>query len=422
MELWIILILSVIFSAFFSGMEIAFISSNKLIVELDKKKGLISGKIFSRFIRKPADFIAAMLIGNNIALVVYGIVISNLLSPHIRQLLPETLNVDAIELIIQTIISTLIILIIAEFLPKSVFRINPNYMMHVFAIPLFIIYYLLFPLIALASGASKLFWKANKITIAKKEHVFTRYDLDHYLKEFKHENIEEEKELDPNIQMFQNAIDFSNVRIRECMVPRPEICAVNVTESLKKLIELFIDSGFSKILVFKESIDNVIGYVHSFDVFKNPTSISEILRPVLIIPETMHASRLLTDFIEKNKNIAVVVDEFGGTSGVVTIEDVIEEIFGEIEDEYDTDDFVEKVISDREYIFSGRLEIDYLNEKYHLKIPVAEEYETLAGFVLHHYENIPQEKEIIEIDPFHFEIIKVSNTRIEQIQVTINEK
>lgn len=420
MDIWLIII-TLFLSAFFSGMEIAFISSNKLKIEVDKSKGMLSAKILSDFTKTPSKFIGALLLGNNIALVIYGIAMAKLLEPVIINVLPLHLSTEFVILIIQTIISTLIILFIAEFIPKALFRIYPNKILNFFAIPVKLFYMIFYPIIYVFIGFSEFVLKhLFRIKFAQEKYNFSPIDLDEYVKEFIPDN-DSESELNQEIQMFQNAIDFRNVKLRECMIPRTEIVALDENESIDVLKQNFINTGHSKILIYNESIDNIIGYTHSYEMFKNPSSIKSILKSVIIVPETMLANKVLSMMIQQHKSIAVVVDEFGGTSGMITMEDIIEEIFGEIEDEYDVEELIEKQINNNEYVFSARLEIDYLNEKYKLKLPESDDYETLAGLTLHHHEKIPQNGEQIIIRHFIFNILLASQTRIEQIHLKIKE-
>ena len=417
---WLIIILSLVLSAFFSGMEIAFVSSNKLRFELRRKQGLFPSGIIARFTKKPAEFIATMLIGNNIALVVYGIFMAIILEPVISRFVSSELLV----LLIQTIVSTLIILITAEFMPKTIFKSIPNTAMNVFALPVFIFYILLYPVTRLTIAISNLLLKSFfKVNVNGKpaNMVFGRVDLDDFFTEMK-QTAEPQEEIDHDMKMFQNALDFDKVKLRECMVPRTEIDAIEVNESIGNLKEIFINTGYSRVLVFEESIDNIIGYANSSGLFKNPQSIRSMLISIPIVPESMPANKLLAKFIEERKNIAVVVDEFGGTAGMVTLEDIVEEIFGEIEDEHDVPEYIDKKISDTEFVFSGRLEIDHINDKYQLSIPESDEYETIAGFILCHHQNIPKFNETIKINNLQFKILKVTHTKIEIVRLQILEE
>ncbi len=420
MDNWTIVFITLTFSAFFSGMEIAFVSSNRLKIEVDKSKGILSARILSKFNTIPSKFIGALLLGNNIALVIYGIAMAALLKPFINQSLPTAFNNETITLLLQTIIATLIVLFVAEFLPKVLFKLNSNKILNFFAIPIFVFFYIFYPFIYIYIGLSEFILKrfVKKIDFSKEDIVFNTIDLDHYFREFS-PDLTKHGEVQQEIQMFQNAIDFRNLKLRECMVPRTEIVALEENEDVAKLRDTFITSGHSKIPVFRESIDNIIGYTHSSDIFKQPKTIKAIARQIIVVPETMLANVVLSMFIQQNKSIAVVVDEFGGTSGIITMEDVIEEIFGEINDEFDIEDLIEKKISNNEYIFSARLEIDYLNEKYQLNLPVSESYETLAGFIINNYQSIPELNDTIQIKSYSFVIIEATKTRVEKVKLVI---
>jgi len=417
MPIIVIIIISVLFSAFFSGMEIAYISSNKLKIELHRKEGSFNSKIISFLSRYPGQYIVTMLIGNNIALVIYGIFMAILLEPLIHTLTEHDANI----LILQTIISTLIILFTAEFLPKTLFRINPNSFLIIFAIPVLIFFVIFYPVSKLTIYISNfILGTFFKVKIHEKQEniVFGKVDIDNLMSDKRAEQkIKKNNDLD--FRIFQNALDFSDVKLRECIVPRTEIIAVKNDSEIEDLQQKFIETGLSKILVFKESIDQIIGYIHMKDLFNNPDNIESNIIDVSIVPETMPANKLLEMFVKEKKNIAVVVDEFGGTSGIVTIEDILEEIFGEIEDEHDTSKLTEQKINEHEYIFSGRLEVDYLNEKYNFNLPKHDEYETLAGLILHFYESIPKPKERIIIKLFEFRVLKVSETRIELLNLKV---
>lgn len=417
---WGIVLITLLFSALCSGLEIAFISANKLKVEIDKNKGRFTNRIIAKFYQTPWKFISALLLGNNISLVIYGIYMSKILNPVFIELIPKEFHSETLLLTLQTIIATIIILITAEFLPKILFRINANYSLQLFALPAIIIYYLLYPVaFVFISTAEYIIGRIFKINLQKQTHVFTPIDIDNYINEFSVDRPQDNSEIQQELQMFQNAIDFRDIKLRECMIPRTEIIAIDSKSEINELLKIFIDTNLSKILVYDNSIDNIIGYVHSHDMLKRPNSIKQILKPIIIVPETMLANKLLPMFIEQQKSIAVVVDEFGGTSGMLTLEDVIEEIFGEIDDEFDIDELTEKVISEDEFEFSGRLEIDYLNDNYNLFIPVSEEYETLAGFIIHNYENIPKSGEIIQIDNFSFMILEATKTQIIKVKLKL---
>ncbi|HBS87495.1 MAG: hemolysin [Bacteroidetes bacterium GWF2_38_335] len=410
---YIIIVITLIFSAFFSGMEIAFLSANKLRIELDKNHGEFTSKIISIFVKNPARYIATLLFGNNIALVVYGLFMAIVLTPLVMKITDS----NAWILVLQTLISTIVIVITGEYLPKTIFRINPNLSLKIFALPVLFFYYLFYPISSFTIWFSNTFLKAitkGKYVSNPSKLVFGKVDLNFLVSEAQ-ESQGEDDSIENELKIFQNALDFSNIKVRECMIPRTEIIALDVNETVEKLRNKFIKTGLTKILIFKDSIDNIIGYVHSSELFKNPKSIRNMMIELAIVPESMPASKLLTLFIQSQKSVALVVDEFGGTSGMVTIEDIVEEIIGEIEDEFDVPDLEEKDLGDGCYIFAGRLEIDYLNEKYDLNLPESEEYETLAGLILFNTESIPQVNETIEIEGFTFKIEKVSETRIEKI-------
>jgi len=416
---WIVIIISLLLSAFFSGMEIAFVSSSRLKQELDLKRGILPAKILSSFYTHPSRFIGALLLGNNIALVVYGIAMTLVLEPFILHFLPVSMQSEFTLLLLQTILATLLILIVSEFIPKMLFRINPNTILKTFAVPVWLFYYLFYPVIFLYIGISE--WIIRlflRVDVSIYKYTFSAIDLNEYVQEL-HQEKQEDEPFVQEIQMMQNAIEFKNIKLRYCMIPRTEIVAIDISEEVRSLRKLFTETGHSKIMIYEDSIDNLLGYVHAYDMFKYPVNIQQVMRPAEIFPETMAASEVLSLFIKKHKSIAIVVDEFGGTSGMVTMEDIIEEIFGEIEDEYDTDEVVEKQLSETEFIFSARLEIDYLNEKYKLRLPESEEYETLAGFILHYHESIPLINEEIEISPCSFKILKASGNRLEEIKMKI---
>ena len=402
-------------------MEIAFISSNKLKIELDKGRGLLSGRILSSFTRDPSRLVGTLLLGNNIALVIYGIAMANALDPLFTRWLAGTSRPESLILLLQTITATLLILLFGEFMPKALFRLNANAILSAFAGFLRVLYYLLYPIVFLFSATSEFILRTFfRVKMSSNEKVFSPIDLDEYMREFAAPDKQEE-EVQQEIQMFQNVIDFRKVKVRECMVPRTEIISVEVTDTIEHLRNEFVRHGVSRIPVYEDSVDNIIGYVHSFEMFNSPSEIKTIIKPIIFVPETLLANVVMARFIKEHKNIAVVLDEFGGTSGLVTMEDVIEEIFGEIEDEFDEEDLIERKISDREYVFSARLEIDYLNEKYKLGLPESDEYETLAGFIINYHESIPDQGEAIDIQPFGIEILQASESRIELVKLRLKE-
>ena len=411
----IIIISTLLASAFFSGIEIAFISANRLKIELDKNQGLLSGKILAYFVKNSAKFISTLLLGNNIALVVYGIYMAIALEPFIQSFITQ----EAAVLLIQTVLSTLLVLITAEFLPKAIFRINPNRTLSLVSIFLVVIYIVLFIPTFITTVISKFFLKLFKIDVSATEQAFTKVDLDDYVRDV-NERMEDEAEMENEIQILQNALEFSSIKVRECMVPRTEILAMNINDSINDLKTKFIESGYSKVLIYRDNIDNIIGYVHSFELFKKPEKIKQILLPISIVPESNLIEDLLEQFTKQKRSIAVVVDEFGGTSGLITVEDIIEEIFGEIVDEHDDVGLVEKQIDNGSYLFSARQEIDYINEKYNLKIEESDEFTTLAGFVLNQLENIPKKGEKFNYNNYTIEISKVSDTKVDEILIKVN--
>ena len=408
------IIISLLFSAFFSGMEIAFVASNKLHIELMKKRGEFNSRILSYFLEKPSRFIATMLVGNNIALVVYGIEMAKILEPNIEK--HFTTN-DSFVLLGQTVISTLIVLVTAEFIPKMLFNINANRFVRLFAVPAGLCYFGLYFFVSLVVSLSNfVLKKVIRVKQLDQKRVFGRVDLQQYIEEHA-TAIKDKKQLDPEIQIFQNALDFSKVKARECMVPRNEIVAMDIDEDIKKLTNKFVETGFSKILIYRDNIDQIIGYTHSYELFKQPINIKSILLPVALVPETMTANEILNLFIKERKSIALVIDEFGGTSGLLTIEDIIEEIFGEIQDEHDLIDYEETKVSENEFVFSGRHEIDYLNEKYNLNLPESDDYETLSGLIVNHCESIPKPNEQIKVGSFVLQILKVAQARVETVKL-----
>ena len=418
MNPYLLILITIILSAFFSGMEIAFVSANKLRLELDKQSDPFSSKLLKFLTHNGGQYIATMLVGNNIALVVYGIAFAAVLEP----LLLNSIQSESVVLLLQTIISTFIILLFAEFLPKTLFRIFPNTLLNVFALPLAFFYVVFFPVTRFSMGITN-FLLRNVFNTEPgnedKNKVFRRIDLDEFIKENDRTNTEHKELVETEIKLFKNALDFSKIKLREVMIPRTEIEMMETGASINDLRQKFVETGYSRILIFSESIDNIIGYVHSSILFKNPQTIDPFIKNVLIVPETMPANKLLSTFIQEHRSIAIVVDEFGGTAGMVTSEDILEEIFGEIEDEHDVKGIIEKKISDSEFIFSARAEIDMLNEKYFLELPENEDFETLAGFILYNYESIPKVNSVIKIEKFQFKILKATNTKIELVKLKL---
>ena len=416
MEIAIILI-SIVFSAFFSGMEIAFVSANKLHIELEKKKVGVVSKILNKVTQKPSKFLTTMLVGNNISLVIYSYFMGNTL---IKSIPLSYLN-DFSVLLVQTIISTLIILVTAEFLPKAIFRVYSNQVMLIFVIPayfFYIIFHFFSEFITIISDFFlRLFFRLNP---DEQQTEFSKQELGNYITE-QLEVRNEDEVMDSEIQIFQNALEFQNLKAREVMVPRTEIVALEIHDNFTKLKETFIETGLSKILIYKTTLDDLVGYVNAFELFKKPKTIKSILLPVEIVPESMMINDVLNSLMKKRKSIAVVVDEYGGTSGIITVEDIVEELFGEIEDEHDTQGFLEEKIKDKLFHFSARLEVDYLNEVYDLNIPKEEGYETLGGFIINATESIPGQNEVVEINNFKIKILKVTSTKIEEVSLNVLE-
>ncbi len=414
----LLILITLIFSAFFSGMEIAYVTANRLRIGIEKKQGLPVSSIISIFINNPAKYLTSMLVGNNIALVIYSLVMARILEPLIYNFTSSS----GIVLLLQTFISTILILITGEFLPKIVFRSIPNLLLNIFSIPVLFFYMLFYPVTSFISWISEFVIKKMHIDVANVSNVkqaFNKVDLIHLITQSK-EKKTEEIGFENDLKIFQNALDFSSVKVRDCMVPRTEIIAIEVNSPIQELLDKFIETGFSKILVFEDTIDNIIGYITSKSLFKKIESIRERIIEISFVPEAMPAHKLLEKFIQEKKNMAIVVDEFGGVSGMLTIEDIIEEIFGEIEDEHDSPELIEKQIGLNEFVFSGRLEIDYLNDKYHLKLPKSEDYETLTGLIFYYYENIPKHNDHIRIEDFEIKILKASKTRIELLKLKNN--
>lgn len=424
MDSWLIILITLIGCSFFAGMEIAFVSANKFKIELESKNGHWGARLYSYFLKHQSKYITTMLLGSNVALVIYGIAMAALLEPPIHSgLLQLGYHAPtAVVILIQTIVSTLIILVTAEFIPKSLFRLNPNAVLSALWLPMAISYGLLLPFVYVTSQISKVILKyVMKIDYSEEKPNFGRIDLDNYVREHSSGAGDTKEEIDHEIQIFQNALDFKEVKARDCMVPRTQIVAVDKQISVDGLKAKFIETGLSKILVYDNGIDDISGYVHSFDLFQNPQSVEKITRPVIIIPETVAANQVLSRFIQERKSVAVVVDEFGGTSGIITMEDVMEEIFGEIDDEHDIEELTDAKIGENEYTLSAHLEIEYLNDKYNLGFAESEEYETLAGFIISHHEDIPEKDEVIVIDHYRFTVISVQGSRIELVNLKVNK-
>lgn len=409
-----IIVVALVLSAFFSGMEIAFTSSNKLKLEIDRKQNRLFGYIANIFVNKPGEYLTTILVGNNIALVIFSLQMTTLM--HILAA-KWGINMSDSSIIIETLISSIIIIFAAEFTPKAIVRHNPNSYLRIFIFPIYLFYIVLYPITKVTSWLSMALLRLAGLPV-KKEHInrgFNKVDLEHFIEE----GTEAEKQQDNEIKIFQNALDFSDLKVRDCMIPRVDIEAVEDDTSIEELSKRFIDSNYSRIFVWHQTIDNIVGYVNIKSLFNSPANIGEILIPVSYIPETLSAQRLLSKFIKTHKSVAVVIDEFGGTAGIISLEDVLEEIFGEIEDEHDSQDMIEKQVGEREWLLSCRLEIDYLNEKYHLGIEESEEYDTLAGYIIFHEEVIPSAGKTINIDNKQIKIIKSSSSRIDLAKVKL---
>ena len=411
------ILVTMVFSAFFSGMEIAFVSSNRMRAEMDKEKMPLSSHALEVFYSHPNNFVSTMLVGNNIALVVYGILIASLFDNTIFKGMDAAFTVPA-----DTILSTIIVLFTGEFLPKSLFKSNPNRLLAIFAIPAFLCYVVLWPISRFSTWLSRIFLRIFGIKLEKENayDAFTKVDLD-YLVQTSINNAENEEDIEDEVKIFQNALDFADTKVRDCMVPRTEIRAVEDNCSLDELMTVFVESGKSKIIVYHDDIDHITGYIHSSEMFRAPKEWRDNIQKMPYVPETMTARKLMQTFLQKKKSLAVVIDEFGGTSGIVSLEDIVEEIFGEIEDEHDSSNYIAKQLPDGEYMLSARLEIDKINEMFNLELPESEEYMTLGGLILHYYQSFPKLNEVVTIGRFEFKIIKNTMTKIELVRLKVNE-
>ena len=404
-------------SAFFSGMEIAFVSSNRLLAEMDKEKNGLAQRAISVFYQHPHNFVSTMLVGNNISLVIYGILFANIFD----QLLFSSLS-DGARVTADTLLSTLVVLFTGEFLPKTVFKSNPNVLLTFFAVPAFVCYVVLYPISRFATLLSRgLLWLFGvKMEKDQGEKSFTRIDLDH-LVQSSIDNAKNEEDIEEEVKIFQNALEFTETRVRDCMVPRTEMDAVEDTCDVEQLKQMFIESGHSKVIVYHEDIDHVVGYIHSSEMFHHTKDWREGIRSLPFVPETMQASRLMKTFMQQHKSLAIVVDEFGGTSGLIALEDIVEEIFGEIEDEHDSNNYVAKQIGEGEYMLSARLEIGKVNEQFDLNLPESDEYMTVGGLILHEYQSFPKLNEIVKIGKFEFKIVRNTATKIELVRLKVEE-
>jgi len=415
----LIIILSLLFAAFFTGMETVFVSSSKLKIEFDRKQRKFSSRIIAIFIHHPAQYFFTMMVGYHIALVIYGVVFTWWLVPVMMEQIPYLAG----ALVVTIAVAALAFFLLAGYLPKVLFRMAPNVIMNICAFPLLAFYGLMYPITGFIKGIAHVFIRLlTKVDLAKSDDntVFASADPDDFVIGELQPVSKEEQDVEHEIKILQNALDFSTVKLRDCMIPRTDIVAVEENDSIAELKQKFIDTGVSKIIVYNEDIDNVIGYVHSNELFKNPSSIRSMINQLTFVPETMSGNRMMQLFMQERRSIAIVVDEYGGTAGLLTLEDLIEEIFGDIEDEHDKDNLVERKIQENEYLFSGRLEIEHLNDTFHLDIPEKDDYDTLAGFILYHHLNLPRAGEMIKIEPYTFIIRKVTNTRIDLVQMTVN--
>lgn len=416
---WIaIIIIALLFSAFFSGMEIAFVSSNKVRAELDmKQKGLLS-RILSLFYGNEEQFISTMLVGNNIALVIYGMGMAALLEPVIALVWDQ----EAFVVLMQTLFSTLLILFVGEFMPKTIFRIDPNATMRFFAPLVWLIYVVLFPISKFTSLVSKWLMRLGGVKIEHHANaLMSKIELDSFIQKSIEER-DSQATVEPEMKIFQNALDFSNIHLRDCMIPRTELVAVDIDEVTdEELLHTFVSTGISKVLVYRESIDNILGYIHSSEMFRQHDDWRKSIRPAVFAPESMLANKLMRNLMQQKKSLAIVVDEFGGTAGLVTLEDLVEEIFGDIEDEHDTQNLVARRVGENEYEFSGRMEIGRINEEFGLDIPESDDYQTIAGYILYHYQTLPRLGETVEIKNYRFTILRRKATKIELVRMKIEE-
>lgn len=411
------LITTMLFSAFFSGMEIAFVSSNRMLAEMERGKNTLEQKIISYFYRHPNNFVSTMLVGNNIALVIYGILFAEIFDTTLFASLGDGERVTA-----DTIASTVVVLFTGEFIPKLIFKSNPNTMLSLFSLPAMICYIILYPISRFATLLSKILLRVVGVKVQKNKDDlgFSKVDLD-YLVQSSIDNAESQDDIEEEVRIFHNALDFSDTKVRDCMVPRTEIEAIDIDEAtVEELKNAFIETGFSKLVVYKDDIDHVVGYIHSSEMFRNDKNWKDNIRTLPFVPETMAARKLMHIFMQQKKSLAIVVDEFGGTSGLVSLEDIVEEIFGDIEDEHDSNNYVARQNDDGEYILSARLETEKVNEMFNLDLPESDEYMTIGGLILHEYQSFPKLNEIVKFDKYEFKIIKSTMTKIELVKLKIN--
>lgn len=425
---WIVVVVTLFFSALCSGLEIAFNSINRLQLEVDLTKSTFSAKLIRLFLKDQSRFITSLLLGNNIALIIYGMSMSQILDAPINHWLQAiSLDNDFMILLVKTVLATLLVLLVGEFLPKMLFRINPNAILSFFAFPTFVCYCLLYPLILVYTGISEFIIRyVLRLKVDREEYKFSTVDLNDYIAEYA-DTQEADEDMQQEIQLFQNVMEFRSVKLRECMGPRNEIESVKLSDSIDAVKARFEETKHSKLIVIGESIDDIVGYVHLNDVVRAiaehlDVTMDDLVRTIDFFPETYTADRLLKHFIQKRQGVAAVVDEFGGTAGIVTMEDVVEEIFGEIDDEYDVEEEVERVIDDNTFLFSARLEIDYLNDTYKLDLPVSDDYETLAGMILHYCESIPVQGEELTIDKYRVKVLKASHMKLDEVELKVEDK
>ena len=412
------LVVTMVFSAFFSGMEIAFVSGNRMLAEVERGKNGISQRAISYFYRHPNNFVSTMLVGNNIALVIYGILFAQIFDATLFSSLGDGERVTA-----DTIASTVVVLFTGEFIPKLIFKSNPNTMLSLFAMPAMACYVVLYPISRFATLLSKCMLRLVGVRMqnVKDDAEFSKVDLD-YLVQSSIDNARDEDDIEEEVRIFHNALDFSDTKVRDCMVPRTEIEAIDIDESdEEELKNRFIETGFSKLVVYKDDIDHVVGYIHSSEMFRNPKQWRDSIRTLQFVPETMAAKKLMQTFLQQKRTLAIVVDEFGGTSGLVSLEDIVEEIFGDIEDEHDSNNYIAKKTDDGEYVLSARLEIEKVNEMFDLELPESDDYMTVGGLILHEYQSFPKLNEIVKINNFEFKIIKSTMTKIELVKLKIND-
>jgi len=410
-----IIVISLFFSAFFSGMEIAFFSSNKLKIALDKERGTRSEKIIYKFLNNQSSFITTMLIGNNIALVIYGLFMAQLLNKPLSSIIQNQVLIALCEIIL----SSILVLIIAEFIPKAIFSTLSNRMLKVFAIPAFLMYRVLTPVVYTVTSLSSFVLTILGINKSEKKINFNRLDLDNYLEQHYNEN---QEDINPEVEILKNALDFSKIMVRDCMIPRTDVISMDVAGKMDDLRKSFFKSGHSKIIIYEDSIDTILGYVHSYELFKNPSEIKDMLLPISFVPESMRVQKVLDQLLKDRRSIAVVLDEYGGTSGIICLEDIVEQLFGEIHDEHDVEDKVEKKISENKIRFSAKIKVGYLNEKYNLNLPDSSEYETLGGLILSSISKMPEKNQKIEIGNYIFLVTKVNDNFIEEVILVLNHK